>query len=136
MATLALSALAPLALLLTSCTLGAEDVPFTVTVTNNTPNTIVDHTFFGAPFGTKGRSRNFMEVTLPPGRSFGDSEFYNEGVDFDRITTLSGQTLGCLPFKFSEEPPTTLDVKVTQAIQCRHWSKYGSNRKDWPNPKY
>ena len=114
--------------------LGAEDVPFNVTVTNNTSRAIVDHSFFGADYGTRGTSDNDQVVVLKPGHSFGEAQYPNEGVDPDRITSLNGKTLGCLPFQFSEFPPKSLDVKVTEMVPCRHWPEL--SKEDWPDPKY
>jgi hypothetical protein len=105
--------------LITAC--GANDDPFTVTITNDTSQTIVDHTFFSAAYGTPA-SHNGTVIVVKPGRSAGVTEVANLGTDPDRITSLSGVTLGCLPFQFSENPPTTLDVKVTQMVHCRHWA--------------
>jgi hypothetical protein len=114
---------------------GFQDVPFTVTIANDTRETIIDHSFFGTNYGTKGVSGKYGQtVVVPPGQSFRESEYYNEGVDFDRITTASGTTLGCLPFQFSKQPPKTLTVRVTQMIPCQRWSQYGSDRQDWPDP--
>jgi hypothetical protein len=134
MATLAVAVLALLVLLLSSC--GAEDVPFTVTVSNDTSHTIIDHVFFTVNYGTKDASSNGRIVTVLPGHSFGEGEYSNEGVDPDRITNLSGKTLGCFPFQFSETPPKPLVVKVTQLVPCRHWALESNLPKDWPNPNY
>lgn len=136
MATLCVAVLALIATLLSSCTLGAEDVPFTVTVVNDTPHTVVDHVFFSVNHGTKEVSSNGQIVTVPPGHSFGEAEYSDEGVDPDRITDLGDETLGCLPLKFSENPPKPVSVEITQMVKYHHWSQYGSTRKDWPNPNY
>jgi hypothetical protein len=126
----------PLVLILTlvavsleGCGLGSEDVPFTVTITNDTPNTIVDHSYFS----TVHSSRGVGAVVLRPGRSFKEPEYANEGVDRDRITSLSGKTLGCFPFQFSRNAPQPFYVKVTQMVPCRP-SKH--LRDDWPSVKY
>ena len=50
MAKLAVVALVPVVLLVQSC--GANDDPFTVTIMNNTPHTIVDHGYFVTVPGT------------------------------------------------------------------------------------
>lgn len=122
--------------LLSSCTLGAEDVPFTVTVVNDTPDTVVDHVFFSANAETKDASSNGKIVKVATGHSFGEAEYPDLGVDPDRLTDVGGETLGCLPFKFSHKPPTPVSVEVTQMVMCHHWSQYGSVRKDWPNRNY
>jgi hypothetical protein len=132
-AQLAAAAVVLLSLFVSACG-GFEDYPFTVTIQNDTARTVVDHSFFGVNYGTKGASSNLLVVRVPPGHSFGEAEFENEGVDFDRITTLSGETLGCLPFQFSNQPPKPLTVEITQMVKCQRWSQYGSNRKDWPDP--
>lgn len=124
-----------LGLLVSGCG-GFEDVPFIVTVRNNTPHTIVDYSFFGADYGTKHESSSGMVVTLAPGHSFGDLEYSNEGTDPDRITTPGGKVLGCLPFQFSASPPRSFVVKVTQMVPCRHWAFETNNPKDWPDPNY
>jgi hypothetical protein len=136
MAPLTVAALALIATLLSSCSLGAEDVPFTVTVVNDTPRTVVDHVFFGANAGTKDASSNGQTVKVAPGQSFGEAEYSNLGVDPDRITDLGGETLGCLPLKFSENPPKSVSVKVTQMVQCKHWAYESDSPKDWPNSNY
>src|ERR1700677_313894 len=112
------------AIILQGCGLGAEDVPFTITITNDTSNTIVDHTFFS----TVPSSRGVGAVVLKPGHSFKEAEYANEGVDPDRITSLSGKTLGCFPFQFSRSTPQPFDVKVTQMVPCRRWKHL---RNDW-----
>jgi hypothetical protein len=114
-------------LLLQAC--GANDDPFTVT--NNTSHTVIDHSFFTPIPGT---SNGGDPVVLKPGRSFDEPEDANEGTDPDRITSLSGKTLGCLPFQFSENAPKPLDVKITQMVRCRHWGYEVNMPKDWPNP--
>ena len=110
-------ALLPLALMCQSCTGGLggfEDVPFTITVTNNTSRTVVDHEFFMTKPGTVNGGG---AVVFKPGHSYSESEFANEGVDPDRLTTLSGKTLGCFPFQFSQDDPG-LRVKVSQMVRC------------------
>jgi hypothetical protein len=111
---------------LQGCGLGAEDVPFNVRVINDTSHTVVDQTDEDASDST----------TLKAGQSFLDSEFTNEGVRPDRITSLSGATLGCLPFQFTNTPPATLVVKISQMVPCRHWAVGSNIRRDWPDPKY
>ena len=135
-APLTVAVLALMATVLSSCSLGAEDVPFTVTVVNDTPHTVVDHVFFGVNAGTKDASSSGQVVRVAPGHSFGESEYSGLGVDPDRITDLGGETLGCLPFKFSEDPPRSVSVEVTQMVQCKHWAYESDSPKDWPNPNY
>jgi hypothetical protein len=118
---------------LQACSLGANDDPFSVTVTNNTSHTVIDHSFFTTIPGTVNGGD---PIVLQPGHSFGESEFAGEGTDPDRITSLSGKTLGCLPFQFSENAPTKIDVRVTQMVRCRHWGNEVESPKDWPNPSY
>jgi hypothetical protein len=118
-------------LLLQAC--GANDDPFTVTVTNNTFHTVVDHSFFTTIPGTVNGGD---PVVLKPGRSFEESEFANEGTDPDRITSLSGRTLGCLPFQFSENAPTPINVNITQMVRCLRWGFEVNMPRDWPNPNY
>ena len=131
-----LSALILLTVLLQGCTGGFDDDVFDVTITNNTGSSIVDHTFFGAACGVKDVSPNGQVITVSPGETFAVAEFANEGTDPDRITTLSGRTLGCLPFQFSENPPVQPVVKVTQMVPCRHYGYEVTYPRDWPNPKY
>lgn len=119
------------ALLLQAC--GANDDPFTVTITNNTDHTVVDDSFFLPKPGT---TVSGDPVLLKPGHSFGETEFANEGVDPDRITTPSGKTLGCFPFQFSENAPTPLVVKVSQMVPCKRWVPESNLPRDWPNPNY
>jgi hypothetical protein len=128
---LALAALTSLALFLCSCTLGAEDVPFTITVTNNTPQTVVDHEFFMTKPGTVNGGG---AVVFKPGHSYSESEFSNEGVDPDKLTTLSGKTLGCFPFQFSQDDPG-LRVKLSQMVPCKHWVPESHLPAGWPDPK-
>jgi len=128
---LLLASLTVSALLLSAC--GANDNPFTVTITNNTGQTVVDHGFFVAQPGT---SNGGGAVVLKPGQSFGEPEFANEGVDPDRITTLAGQTLGCFPFQFSENAPTPLVVNVSQMVPCKKWVPESTQPHDWPNLNY
>jgi hypothetical protein len=115
-----------LSLLLSACGLGAEDVPFNVKITNNTSHMVVDW----ADEYTK------YSVALMPGRSFLESEYTNEGVRPDRIASVSGRTLGCLPFQFTDTPPTTLEVEISQMVPCKHWAIGSTIRRDWPDPKY
>jgi hypothetical protein len=120
------------AVLLGAC--GANDNPFTVTIVNDTAQTVVDHGYFVTQRGT---SKGGGAVTLKPGHSFGESEFADEGVDADRITSPGGETLGCLPFKFSNNPPVTLVVKVSEMVPCGNSggsSAVGGH--DWPSSKY
>src|ERR1700677_5137271 len=128
---LLLTALSTVALLLQAC--GANDVPFTVTISNNTGHTLIDHSFFTPKPGT---SSGDDPVVLKPGQSFGEPEFTNEGTDPDTITTVAGKVLGCLPFQFSENPSKSLVVKVTETVPCRHWAFEANSPKDWPNPHY
>jgi hypothetical protein len=123
------------ALLLSACGIGANPDSFTVMVTNNTSRTIVDHTFFGAAYGTPDVSRNDLVITAKPGHSYGVTEDANQGTDPDRITSLSGKTLGCLPFQFSENDDS-LEVKITQMVRCRDWGYKVNMPRDWPNPNY
>jgi hypothetical protein len=88
------------------------------------------------PTGPPNTSDNGQVIVLGPGRSFAESEFANEGVDPDRITSPSGKTLGCLPFQFSENAPTPVVVNVTQMVICKHWALESNLPKDWPNPSY
>jgi hypothetical protein len=111
--------------------LGANDDPFTVTIRNNTSQTVVDHGYFVTVPGT---SNGGGAVVLRSGQSFGEPEFANEGVDPDRITSLGGTTIGCLPFQFSENAPKPLVVKVTEMVPCRQWPEY--SKEDWPDPDY
>jgi len=113
-----------LGLLVEGCGLGAEDVWFNVKVADNTPHAVLDQEYFGSP------------TMLKPGDSLLDHEYANEGVMPDRITSLSGQTLGCLPFQFTNTPPGTLEVKISQMVPCRHWAQGSTSLHDWPNPKY
>jgi hypothetical protein len=132
-AILAVGALAPLAALLSSCTLGANDDPFNVTIKNNTSQTVVDHGYFVTRPGT---SDGGGAVVLKPGQSFGEPEFANEGVGQDKISTLSGKTLGCLPFQFSENE-LGLRVNVTEMVRCHSWGNPpGNSNHDWPNRNY
>lgn len=130
-AVLALAALTPFALVLCGCTLGAEDVSFTITVTNNTHQTVIDHEFFMTKPGTVDGGG---PVVFKPGHSYSESEFSNEGVDPDRLTTLSGKTLGCFPFQFSQDDPG-LRVKVSQMVPCKRWVPESNLPADWPDPK-
>ena len=98
--------------------IGANDDPFTVTIRNNTSQTVIDYGYFVTMPGT---SNGGGAVVLGPGQSFGESEFANEGVDQDRITSVGGKTLGCLPFQFSENPPVPFEVNVTEMVPCRNW---------------
>ncbi len=132
--TITAAALIGAAILLQGC--GANDDPFTVTIKNDTSAAIVDHSFFGAAYGTPGTSHNGQVITLTPGRSFAETEFANEGVDPDRVTSLSGKTLGCFPFQFSENAPTSVVVKVTQMVRCKNWVPESNLPRDWPNPNY
>ncbi len=116
--------------------IGANDDPFTVTITNNTPHPIVDHSSFGAAYGTKDAFDGGMIIVLKPGQSFQDAEFANEGVHPDRITSVGGKTIGCLPFQFSENVPKPLVVKVTERVPCRHWIPGSNLPKDWPDANY
>jgi hypothetical protein len=121
-------------LVLSGCTLGADDDPFNVKIVNNTSDTVVDHGWFVTKPGT---SDGGGPVVLKPGKSFAESEFANEGVDQDKISTPSGKTLGCLPFQFSENPPLTIRVEVTEMVQCHNWGNPPGNSKyDWPDRKY
>lgn len=97
---------------------------------------IVDHSFFGAVYGTSNTSDDGQVITLKPGHSFVENEFANEGVDPDRVTSLSGKTLGCFPFQFTENAPAPVVVKVTQMVMCRDWIPESNQPKDWPNPSY
>jgi hypothetical protein len=113
-------------LLLSACGLGAEDIPFNVKITNDTSHTVVDWADEYANYS----------VVLTPGHSFLESEYTNEGVRPDRIELVSGQTLGCLPFQFTNTPPTTLDVRVSQMVPCKGWVVGSTTRQDWPDPKF
>jgi hypothetical protein len=129
---LGLIALVGIAFPLQGCTLGANDVSFTVTIQNNTSHTVVDHGYFVTKPGT---SNGDGAVVLKPGQSFGEPEFANEGVDQDRISTPSGKTLGCLPFQFSENPAIAIRVMITEMVRCHDWGNTNS-KYDWPDPKY
>ncbi len=111
-----------LGLFVQGCGLGAEDVPFNVKVTNNTLRAVVDD-----QDETAGQS-----VVLEPGQSRVDSEYTNEGVRPDRVTSISGKTLGCLPFQFTRAPPGTLEVKISQMVRCRRWAPGEQVSRDWP----
>jgi hypothetical protein len=131
---LAIDLLASAAMLLQGCSIGAYDDPFTVTIVNDTHQTVVDHAWF---VGMPGTSNGGGPVVLKPGGSFGESEFANEGVDQDRITTLSRKTLDCLPFQFSENPPVAIRVMLTQMLPCQNWGNPPGNTKfDWPDRNY
>lgn len=127
-------ALFPLALVCQSCSGGLggfEDVPFTITVTDDTSQTVVDHEFFMTKPGTVDGGG---AVVFKPGHSYSEGEFSNEGVDPDKLTTLSGKTLGCFPFQFSQDDPG-LRVKVSQMVPCKHWVPESNLPRDWPDPK-
>lgn len=124
------------ALILTISACGANDDPFSVEVVNDTTQTVVAHPFFGAAYGAKDSSDNGQVVTVTPGQSFPESMVANLGTDPDRLTTLSGKTLGCLPFQFSENPPTQVTVKVTQMVKCRNWGYEKTYPKDWPDTQF
>jgi len=126
-----LACLSSSTLLLSAC--GANDDPFTVTITNDTGQTVVDHGFFVTQPGT---SNGGGAIVLKPGKSFDESEFANEGVNPDRITTSTGRPLGCFPFQFSENVPTPLVVKVSQMVPCQKWVPHTTQPHDWPNPNY
>lgn len=114
-------------------TLGANDDPFTVTIRNDTSQTVTDYGYFV----TVPRTSNGGGATvLKPGHSFDESEFANEGVDQDRITSLGGKVLGCLPFQFSENPPEPFEVNVTEMVPCKNWRDEAQSKTDWPDPKY
>jgi hypothetical protein len=120
------------AILLTAC--GANDGPFTVTIVNDTTQTVVDHGYF---ITVPGTSNGGGRVVLKEGHSFEEDEFANEGVDADRITTLGGETLGCLPFKFSENPPVAVVVKVSEMVPCGNsGGSKAVGGADWPFPSY
>jgi hypothetical protein len=123
---LVVGALVPLAIFLQGCSGGLggfEDVPFNVTVTNDTAHDVVAHpSFENGP------------VLLKPGHSFSEIQESNEGVNPDRITSVGGTTLGCLPFQFSQNV-SNLRVRVTQMVPCKHWGFQENLPRDWPNPK-
>ena len=112
-------------LLLNACGVGAEDIPFNIKITNDTSQTVVDWADEYANYS----------VVLPPGHSFLESEYTNEGVRPDRIKSVSGQTLGCLPFQFTDTPPSTLEVGISQMVPCKRWGVGSTTREDWPDPK-
>jgi hypothetical protein len=118
-------------MLLQSCR--ANDDPFTVTVVNNTSERVIDYAFFVTIPGT---SNGGGAVLLQPGESFADPEFANLGTDPDRITTVGGKVLGCLPFQFSENPPKDVTVNITEMVRCKHWAYEANSPRDWPNPDY
>jgi len=122
-----------LALLLTGCGIGANDDPFPVLMTNNTHQTLVDIAWFVT---TPGTSNGGGQVVLKPGQSFAEEETANLGVSQDRITTLAGKTLGCLPFQFSENPPVEITVDLTEKVPCGHWGDGKQSKHDWPYRKY
>jgi hypothetical protein len=115
--------------------LGANDDPFQVKILNDTSQMVIDHGYFVTLPGT---SDGGGPVTLPPGRSFEEPEFANEGVDQDRITTLGNKTLGCLPFQFSKNPPIVLVVKISEMVRCRTINPItgAESKTDWPDPKF
>ena len=103
-----------------------------MTIRNNTSQIVIDYGYFVTVPGT---SNGGGAVVLRPGQSFGESEFANEGVDQDRITSVGGRTLGCLPFQFSENPPVPFEVDVTEMVPCRNWGD-SESKVDWPDAKY
>lgn len=125
--------LALVALLLAGCTVGANDDPFSVKIVNDTPHTVVDHAWF---VNRPGTSDGGGPVVLEPGHFFDESEFANEGVGQDRISTPTGKTLGCLPFQFSENPPTTIIVHIAEMKPCGKWGDFKQSKHDWPDPNF
>jgi len=115
---------------------GFDTNPFSIRIVNDTSATVIVHSHFGAAYGTVDESANGMTITLLPALGFDDTVIANEGVEQDRVTNLSGKTLGCLPFQFSENTPSTLTVNVTKMVPCKKWTEWQTSKKDWPDPKY
>jgi hypothetical protein len=101
-------------------------VPFNVKVTNDTSHAVVEQTDEDASYST----------VLTPGQSFLDPEYTNEGVQPDRMTSPQGETLGCLPFQFTETPSHTLKVRTSQLVKCKRWAVGANISHDWPDSRY
>lgn len=107
---------------------GADDITFQAKVINNSPNAVVDRQC------NITCNRFFTRVVLRPGQSTNDNESPDGVQEPDRITSLSGKVLGCLPFRFANVPSAQVAVKISQMVPCGESD--GTDKThghDWPN---
>ena len=105
----------------------ANDDAFSVELINNTGNTVIVKP-------CNGTCHSYASsVVLQSGHSMStvqDPDGYFRPI---KVTTPSGSTLGCLPFRFSSTPAKMLSVDISKVVSC---GTSGGNREtqghDWP----
>jgi hypothetical protein len=116
------------ALILQSC--GADDSTFTLEVKNDTSQVVIDRQC------NITCNQFFTKVRLDPGQSTTDSESPDGVASPDELFSSSGSSLGCLPFRFSQIPPSSVTVRVSQAVPCGNSSgAKETGGHDWPYRK-
>jgi hypothetical protein len=119
-------------LVIAACGIGSNDDLFGVLLINNLGQTVVERACSDASCSSSDDS-----VTLPPGRTTQDPQDPDGVLRATQVTTLSGQVLGCLPYRFSKTPPKELTVYVSQAVPCGDsGGTEAVNGGDWPSSQY
>lgn len=80
-------------------------------------------------------SKRIDPWTLKPGETGSVTVEINGGYGPAIILAPDGSVLGCLPFRMSKRPSSSVTVLVSQAVACGSSSGENAARgKDWPDP--
>lgn len=121
------AAIALSSVILAAC--GASDVPgFLLTVHNDLPRTVnID------PCIHNNCESFAAEVRLKPGADFSSPQTADGALRPFKVTTLSGQTLGCMPFQFHRNPPPQAVIDISRMVPCGGTGGSASvSGRDWP----
>jgi hypothetical protein len=107
---------------------------FSVKVENDLSETVV----VGACNGyAPSCSSVAYSLTLSPGVSSSTSQEPDGTFRPMKVSTKSGRTLGCLPFRFDNVTPPTFVVRVSQMVPCgQSLGRKTTEGHDWPDAKY
>jgi hypothetical protein len=113
---------------------GFEDDPFNLKVENDTVQTVL----IGACNGYNPSCSSLAySLKLNPGGS-SSTEQDPDGIFRPmKVTSESGATLGCLPFRFDRVTPTIAIVEINQMVPCGNsLGERTSGGRDWPFSRY
>ena|ERR1039458_7763002 len=121
-------------LLAGGCT--AEPNGFTLSLVNDTSSVVKIEQCAGS--GRKCKIAAYTSVTsLSPGQSMVTGQVPDGDLFPIVVFSKSGVTIGCLPFRFTKSPPSTMLVRVSQKVSCGDSLGNGvSGGRDWPFLQY
>jgi hypothetical protein len=114
----------------------ANDTLFDFNVTNNMGFAVIIRQCGNASC-TNTSPPYSSPITLKNGQSYPDAGDPDGVLRAEKVFSLSGKTLGCLPFRFSDTPPATFAVRISQMVPCdRSGGSSAVGGHDWPSRRY